>query len=219
MLIFIIIPAYNEEKTIGDVIVSLLEAGYQNIVVVNDGSTDKTAQAVESYPVYLINHIVNLGQGAALRTGTDFVLEKGADIIVHFDADGQHQAKDIEKLVAAINSGYDLGLGSRFLGGRQSIPWSKKYFILKPGIIFNWIFTGLKLTDAHNGFRALSRLAAQKIKITQNSMAHSTEIPAEIKKHNLNFMEVPVDILYQNYGQGLSGGVKIIFDLLKKNFL
>lgn len=216
MSVFIVIPAYNEQKRIEQVIKDLLTFGYENIVVINDGSTDQTEQIIKKYPVHFLEHAINLGQGAALSTGTQYALEQGAEIIIHFDSDGQHQAQEIKKFVAKIKEGHDAVLGSRFLHEKQHIPWSKKYFILKPAIWVNFLLTGLKLSDAHNGFRALNRQAAQKIRITQNRMAHNTEIPAEINFHNLKYTEIPVEIKYFEYGQNWKSGIKIIFDLLKQ---
>ncbi|HUT21859.1 MAG TPA: glycosyltransferase family 2 protein [Candidatus Bipolaricaulota bacterium] len=213
--VIIVLPAYNEEKTIAAVIEDLLRADFQEIVAIDDGSSDNTLEVLKKYPVHCLAHKINCGQGASLRTGTEMALALGADIIVHFDADGQHQVKDIEKFVEAIESGHDIAIGSRFFGENQNIPFTKKWFILKPGILFNWFFTGLKLTDAHNGFRAMSRLAAQKIKITQNRMAHNTEIPSEIFRHGLKYAEVPVEIIYKEYGQTFRGGINIIVDLIK----
>jgi len=217
--IFIVIPAFNEEKTIANVIENLLQANYSNIIIVDDGSADQTLKIVKKYPVYLCKHAINCGQGAALRTGNELALKKNADIIVHFDADGQHKVEEIQSFIKAIESGYDIAIGSRFLSVKQNIPFTKKYFIHKPAIFINWFFSGLKLTDAHNGFRALNRLAARKIHITQNRMAHNTEIPAEIVKHKLKHTEIPVEVIYKEYGQGLRGGINIIFDLLKQKIL
>jgi len=217
--VFIVIPAYNEEKTIAQVIEDLLRENYTNVVVVDDGSEDKTSQIIADYPVYVCEHKINCGQGASLRTGTEFALSQNAEIIVHFDADGQHQVKDIKKFVESMEKGYDIAIGSRFLNENQQIPFTKKYFILKPAILVNWFFCGMKLTDAHNGFRALNKNAAEKIKITQNRMAHNTEIPAEIVRNNLKFKEIPVNIVYREYGQNLRAGIDIILDLLKTKII
>ncbi|MCX6746112.1 MAG: glycosyltransferase family 2 protein, partial [Candidatus Parcubacteria bacterium] len=187
----------------------------QNIVVVNDASTDHTRKIVDTLGVYLLDHLVNRGQGAALQTGTEFALKKGAAIIVHFDADGQMQAKDIYRIITPILDGQaEIVFGTRFLGKKSKIPWTKKYFILKPALIFNWFFTGIKLSDAHNGFRALSRQAANAIKITQDGMAHATEILDQVRAHDLNYTEVPVEIVYNQYGQRFLSGFKIIRDLI-----
>jgi glycosyltransferase involved in cell wall biosynthesis len=212
--VWIIIPAHNEEKNIDNVLKGLKDLT-PNIAVVNDGSIDRTAEICKSFGVHVINHLVNRGQGAALQTGNEFALKKGAEIIVHFDADGQHQGRDIEKIIQPLlRREADIVFGSRFLDKKSKVPWFKKYFILKPAAFFNWFLTGLKLSDAHNGFRALSQKAAEKIKIEQDGMAHATEIMDQVRLHNLKYTEVPVEILYFDYGQGFASGLRIIADLV-----
>jgi polyprenyl-phospho-N-acetylgalactosaminyl synthase len=212
--VWVVIPAYNEAKNISGVISKLKEVT-ANIVIVDDCSKDNTAEIVKGLKVKLLQHIVNRGQGAALQTGTEYALSQGAEIIVHFDADGQMQVKDIEMVIAPIANGQaDIVFGSRSLDKKSQTPWSKKYFIHYPAIIFNWLFTGIKLTDAHCGFRALSKNAAEKIVITQDGMAHATEILDQVRQHDLKYQEVPVEILYHNYGQRFSSGFRIIRDLV-----
>lgn len=218
--LFVVLPAYNEEARIAKVIAEVKQYG-AHIVVVDDASSDRTVAVVERQGVEVLSHVVNRGQGAALQTGDEFALMHGADIIVHFDADGQHQAKDIPRVIQPVQEEVvDVVLGSRFLLKTASqIPWTKRFLILPLARWVNFLFTGLPLTDGHNGWRALSRAAAQKIIITQDRMAHNTEIPMLIKKHHLSYKEVPVEIIYHEYGQGFWDGVKILLDLLKRKFL
>ena len=213
---FIIIPAYNEEKNIAGVISDLV-ARYPEakIVAVDDGSKDNTAEMAQKAGAIVLRHLINRGQGAALATGTEYALSQGAEIIVHFDADGQFEARDVTALVESIKSGQvEAVLGSRFLSRSNHIPFSKKYFILPLARVVNFLFTGLWLSDAHNGLRALSRRAAESIKIEQDRMAHNSEIIAQVKKNNLKFIEMPVTVKYHRYGQGFFGGLKIIKDLI-----
>ncbi|MEA2065125.1 MAG: glycosyltransferase family 2 protein [Patescibacteria group bacterium] len=221
MRIFIIIPAFNEEKNIIAVIQNLKNRiPFAELVVVDDCSQDSTFQFVKKTDVAVLRHIVNRGQGAALQTGNEYALKNGADIIVHFDADGQHRVEDLEKIIKPIKDGEtDITLGSRFLNISSKIPFTKKYFILKPAVIFNRLFTGLKLTDAHNGLRAFSLEAAGKIKITQDRMAHATEIISEIKKSGLKYQEVPIKIIYNKYGQKFTDGFCIVKDLIFRKIL
>jgi len=210
---WVVVPAHNEQENIFGVLKSLLELT-PNIVIVDDASKDNTKNIVKSSKIFLLEHLVNRGQGAALQTGTEFALKQGAEIIVHFDADGQMQAKDIYRMIAPlINREADIVFGSRFLDKKSKIPAFKKYFILKPATWFNWFFTGIKLSDAHNGFRALSRKAAQAIKIRQDGMAHATEILEQVRLHDLKYQEVPVEIVYNQYGQRFASGFKILSDL------
>jgi glycosyltransferase involved in cell wall biosynthesis len=217
--IYVVIAAYNEELQIGAVLESLLKINKYNIIVVNDGSQDNTAQIVSRYPVILLSHRINRGQGAALATGTQYALSKSADIIVHFDADGQFLAQEIEKVIAPIIAGSaDVVFGSKFLQA-NSVPLLKKILLIKPAIIFNNLFTGIKLTDVHNGFRALSSRAASKINIRQDAMAHASEIVAQVKEQKLSYQEVPVTVIYKEFGQGLVGGLKILRDLFIKKII
>jgi glycosyltransferase involved in cell wall biosynthesis len=219
--VWIVIPAHNEQENIFGVIKSVQELT-PNIVVVNDASTDRTGEIVSAIggsasggKLFMLKHMVNRGQGAALQTGTEFALKNGAEIIVHFDADGQMQAKDIYRIINPIlDKQAEIVFGTRFLEKKSKIPWTKKYLILKPAVIFNWFFTGIKLSDAHNGFRALSRKAASSIKITQDGMAHATEILDQVRAHDLDYTEVPVEIVYNQYGQKFTSGFKIIRDLI-----
>lgn len=216
MSIFIIIPAYNEGKSIRLVVKSLLAAGYKDVLVVDDGSTDDTAMQARQSGALVVSHVMNLGQGAALQTGMTVAYDKRASIAIHFDADGQHRVEDIGSFIEKINEGYDVVLGSRFLAKKSVVPLTKKWLILKPAIWVNWLFTGVKLTDAHNGFRAMNRTALKHIQLYQNRMAHATEITAEISRHKLKYTEVPVEIVYHEYGQNMLGGIKIIIDLIKQ---
>lgn len=194
--VFAVVPAYNEEKRISKAIKDLKKYKY-NIVVVDDASVDGTVDVVKKFKnVILVKQKVNRGQGAALRVGIKRALKEGADIIITFDGDGQHQAKEIGELIAPIESGVaDISLGSRFLDKRTSMPLSRK-ILLGGSVWVERIFFGIKLSDAHNGFRAMSRKSAQKIKIKEDRMAHASEIIKEISRNSLRYTEVPVQIIY-----------------------
>jgi len=197
--IFVVIPAYNVEEMIDKVIKDLKNEGYRNIVVVDDGSSDKTYEVASKQGVYVLRHVINRGQGAALKTGIDFALSKGADIIVTFDGDGQHQAKDIKSMVTPIiRKEVEVTLGSRFLKNGSKIPFLRRVY-LKVGAYVLFLMYGIKLTDSHNGFRAFSRRAAEMIEIKADRMEHASEIPEQIKKKKIKFKELPVDIKYTDY--------------------
>ncbi|NCF75408.1 MAG: glycosyltransferase [Xanthomonadaceae bacterium] len=221
MNIFVIIPVFNEEKNIKAVIKDVKnEVPDSNIVVVDDCSNDNTIRVAKNQGIIVLKHIINRGQGAALQTGNKYAIQKKADIIVHFDGDGQHIAKDIKNIIQPIIDGEaDIVLGSRFLSIKDRVPMTKKFFILKPALFFNFIFTGLRLSDAHNGLRAMSKKATLKIEITQDKMAHNTEIISKIKKNKLKYKEIPVNIVYNEYGQNFFDGLKIIKDLFAKKIL
>ena len=216
---WIVVPAFNEEKVVGSVISRLLDY-FTNIVVVDDCSTDKTNGVSRDNGAIVIRHSVNLGQGAALQTGIDYALRMNANFIVTFDADGQHQVEDALKLVNAILSsdgGVDIVMGSRFLGIEPIGMPKAKRILLKLAVLFTLLTTGVRMTDAHNGLRVISSSAARKIQISQNGMAHASEIIHQIRRHKLNFSEIPVQVVYTQYslskGQRLSNSLKIVTDL------
>ena len=221
--IYIVIPAYNEENSISGVIKDLKEYKYHKIIIVDDGSTDNTLKVARQTGVIVIKHPINLGQGAALRTGMDLALELGADIIVTFDADGQHLAKDINKLIKPVTSNeVDIALGSRFMDNSSNTPWLKKV-LLKIGVILVFLMYGIMLTDTHNGLKAMSRLAAQKISIESRGMEHASEIIGKIKVNKIKFKEIPVTIRYSKYsikkGQRISNSLNIFIKMLTKWFI
>ncbi len=214
---FIIIPAYNEEKSIANVVKELKQNNYKNIIVIDDGSEDNTFKEAKKGNITVLKHILNRGQGAALKTGIDYALSNGADIIVTYDADGQHSPDDIKDIIKPIkNKKADITLGSRFLK-KNKIPFIRKLF-LKGGAFIIFLMYGIKLTDSHNGFRAMSRKAAEKIEIKSDSMEHASEILEEIKKKRLKYKEIPVTIRYTDYsikgGQKTLNSFKILFKMI-----
>lgn len=221
MTVFIIIPYYNEGKAILPVIEQLHNSGFYNVIIVNDGSGQSLQNLVFPGNVMLLSHILNLGQGAALQTGMEVAKLYEADIVVHFDADGQHQAMDIAALIQPLlDDKADVVLGSRFMKGAKSNMSPGRKLFLQIARVINFCFTGLLLSDAHNGLRALNKKALSKMVLTQNRMAHATEILSLIKKHELRWREVPVTILYTDYskqkGQKPVNAIHIFFDLLLK---
>ena len=216
---FIIIPAYNEKEAISKVLDGLATLGCP-VVVVDDGSLENIKDQVSKHKnVFYIRHKVNLGQGAALQTGIDFAVKQGAAYLVSFDADGQHSVADIPAILSpVVNGEADIVLASRFLvKGHHNASFLKK-IVLKTGRWVNYLFTGLYLSDAHNGLRAMNRLAAITIRISENRMAHATEIIAQIKKHKLRYKEVAANVVYTDYsrhkGQPVLNSLKIFFDLV-----
>jgi glycosyltransferase involved in cell wall biosynthesis len=192
-----VIAAYNEESRIAG---SVLDARpyVDAVVVVDDGGRDKTGEKAYEAGAHVLRHIMNRGQGAALQTGTTYALQKlGADIIVHFDADGQMKGSEIPMMMEPILKGEaDVVLGSRFLGKEAlNMPFMRRIMI-RLGVLFTITLSGIKVTDTHNGFRALSKYAAQEVRITLDRMAHASEILDLIKAKRLRYVERPVTIFY-----------------------
>jgi glycosyltransferase involved in cell wall biosynthesis len=209
-----VIPAYNEERTIAGVVAEVKNY-VDEAIVVDDGSSDGTAEQAKKAGALVYSHFINRGQGAALETGKKIALSRGADVIVTYDADGQFVAEEIKSMIKPVAEGKaDVVLGSRF--AKSDIPPVKRFF-LKGATIFTRLTSGLSLSDTHNGFRAFSREAAEKIKIEQNRMAHASEILEKIGKYNLRYEEVPVTVKYFSAqvrrGQSLPDYFKILFDL------
>jgi glycosyltransferase involved in cell wall biosynthesis len=196
--IWVVIAAWNEAAVIADVVAAVRAKSF-TVVVVDDGSEDKTSDEASRAGAYVLRHPVNLGQGAALQTGVKYAVTQGAEYVITFDADGQHSEDEIQMMVETLREKKaDIALGSRFIGKTVGIP-KLRVLTLKAAVYFTFLTTGLKLTDAHNGFRALTRECAMRLKIHQNRMAHASEIVAFIAWNKFSYVEVPVTITYSEY--------------------
>lgn len=202
-LIQIVIPAYNEEETIADVLKRIPSelSGYKiEPLIVVDGSTDNTDKIVERMGYRYVKHVLNLGQGDALRTGFEIALENGADIIVTMDADGQHLPEELERVIKPIINGEaDFVIGSRFLG-----KFEKESNIRYIGIkFFTWLInllTGIKITDCTSGYRAFSAEALKKLELREDRF-NAPELIIDAAKKGLRIKEVPVTIVRRKGGQ------------------
>ena len=193
--VYVIVAAYNEVASVGTVLRELVNAGYR-VVVVDDGSTDGTWNAVRLSGVVRLRHCVNRGQGASLQTGILAALQRDAEYIVTFDADGQHLTRDIELLLKPLVAGEcDIALGSRFMGTAVNIPWARR-ITLRLGVLFTGITSGVWLTDTHNGLRAFNANVARCLNLTLDRMAHASEIVHKIRINKLRYKEVGVTVQY-----------------------
>jgi polyprenyl-phospho-N-acetylgalactosaminyl synthase len=214
--VWVVIAAYNEARAIGLVLAGLAGLPYR-VLVVDDGSTDGTAHIAGHAGVEVLSHPINLGQGAALQTGIDYALLRGASHVVTFDADGQHRPEDIAALLTALAANdADFALGSRFRGGAIDLPALRR-LMLRAATWFTRRTTGLDITDVHNGLRAMTRRGAGRLRLRQNRMAHASEILHQIAASGLRYVEAPVTIQYSRYslakGQRASEFVVILLDL------
>lgn len=217
--IWIVIPAYNEESVIGDVIGGLRKAGYENILVVDDGSTDKTYERAKKAGAIALRHRLNRGKGAATKTGIEAAKLKDADIIVTMDGDDQHDPDDIDRLIDPIKKNHcDVVLGTR-LKNPKGMPSYK--------IVHNWIgnaivwyLYGLWVSDSQSGFRAYSHHAAEVIDTKTDRYEYDSEVIREIYKYRLKYREVPIEVRYTEYSMGkatkqsLMTGVKTLYRMI-----
>ncbi len=218
--VWLVIPLFNEGEVIGDVVTEAIET-FPNIVCVDDGSSDDSGAIARTAGARVVKHPINLGQGAALQTGFDYVLtDPRAAYAVTFDSDGQHRVEDALAMVERLRKGdLDVVLGSRFLDDRTK-PGALKRLVLKMAVVFTNMTSGVRLTDAHNGLRVFTTDALKRIRIRQNRMAHASEIVSQIGKANLRYEEMPVLIVYTDYsrgkGQSIWNSVNILVDLIMK---
>lgn len=215
---WVVIPLYNESSVIARV-VGELATHFDHIVCIDDGSTDDSAAVAAESGARVLRHPINLGQGAALQTGFDYVVgHDDARYLVTFDADGQHRVEDaMEMLDLAKADEVAIVFGSRFLDDRTNPGWMK-HVILKTVVWVTNLTTGLRLTDAHNGLRVIRADAARAIHLEQDRMAHATEIVLKLGRTKLPWKEHPVELLYTDYskakGQSVLNSVNILVDLL-----
>lgn len=216
--VWLVVPLYNEAQVVGDVIAAA-SLTFPKIVCVDDGSTDDSVRLAREAGAVVVHHPVNLGQGAALQTGFDYVMgDPDMRYAVTFDADGQHRVEDAVRMVQALrDEDVEVVLGSRFLGSTTRAGLAKRA-LLRLAVVFERMTTGLKVTDTHNGLRALTRTALEQIRIRQNRMAHGSEFLREIARSGLPFREEPVHIVYTDYtrskGQSMWNMVNIMNDLI-----
>jgi glycosyltransferase involved in cell wall biosynthesis len=213
----VVVPAFNEEARVATV-VSGLRVAFGRVVVVDDGSSDRTAELARAAGARVVRHPANLGQGAALQTGFAFALtDPDMRYVVTFDSDGQHRVEDAVALLAtARESGVDVVLGSRFLTPDTAVPAVRRV-VLRAGIAFTRATTRLDVTDTHNGLRVLTRHAVRQIDLTLSDMAHASQLLGLIAKHGLTWTEAPVVIDYadetRRRGQSNVNALNIVFDL------
>ena len=217
---WVIIPVYNEDQVIGQVVKDLLPT-FPHVVCIDDGSRDRSAAVAAAAGATVIRHPVNLGQGAGLQTGIEYV--RGftrAKYLLTFDADGQHRVEDgLAMVEQAEKENLAIVFGSRFLSSQTQVGWSKR-LVLKTAARVTARRTGLQLTDAHNGLRVLRRDAFEQVNLLQNRMAHASEIVAQLAETGLPWAEHSVFIRYTDYskakGQSLLNSINILTELLIK---
>ena len=230
MKVIALIPAFNEEATIAEVLVKT-KPFVDGMVVVNDGSTDRTAQIAQGQGAIVVSHVINRGLGAAVGTGFAAAKRWKADVVVTLDADGQHDAHEIQKFLAAIEAGADVVIGSRMLEisspsqgevGRGLMPFHRRVANTIGNLVTLLLF-GAWVTDSQSGFRVFTRYALGKIEVKTNRMEVSSELIAEAKRHQLKLVEVPIQAIYTDYslskGQNFFVGLKTVVKLVVRRLM
>jgi glycosyltransferase involved in cell wall biosynthesis len=223
-VVSIVIPAFNEERSIGNVIEDTTEVmdslgmAYE-IIVVDDGSTDSTKRIATGYKATVLSYEKNCGKGCAERKGFE---QAQGDIIVTIDADGAHRPKEISNLITPLFNGTDITAGSRFLG-RGEYKTSK--LNLLGNLLFNMsimLMTGKYVTDSQTGFRAFKKEALRKLNLESDGYDIETEITVKSLKNGFAFKEEPITVNRRKYSASklriLSDGAKIFKVMLKANF-
>jgi len=214
----VVVPVYNEASVLADVLAGLVSR-FEHVICIDDGSADASASIVSASGAHLIRHSVNLGQGAALQTGFEWVAGHTSFAhLVTFDADGQHDAGDAFRMLDVARSrDLDVVLGSRSTGSVAGQPRARRW-LLQAAVRFSRLTTGLELSDTHNGLRVLSRFAFERIELRQHGMAHASELEHQIARLRLSWGECPVSVSYTDYsrtkGQGNLNSINILADLL-----
>lgn len=215
----LVIPLYNEATVIGEVVRDARTV-FDHVICVDDGSTDGSADVAREAGATVLGHPINLGQGAALQTGIEFAIWADFQLVVTFDADGQHRLEDAVSMVEHARD-HDLAIvfGSRFLTEKVEAGFLKR-LVLKTAALVTRSTTGVRLTDAHNGLRLMRQDAAAQLDLHQDRMAHATEIVMQLVKTRLPWAEYPVEVRYTEYskakGQSLLNSVNILVDLVIK---
>ena len=216
--IYIAIPAFNEGEIIDKVISKIKSVGFDNIIVIDDGSSDETFLKASEAGVVVFKHLINRGKGAAVKTGIEAAKILSADIVITMDADGQHNPADAERMIDLIHSGYDVVLGTRLKKGK-GMP-SYKILANYLGNFFTWLIYGLWVSDSQSGFRAYSKKAIYLIDTKTNRYEYDSEIIKEIKRNKLKFVEVPIEVHYTEYSmnkkhkQNLKNGLKTLIKMI-----
>jgi glycosyltransferase involved in cell wall biosynthesis len=215
---FIVIPIYNEQSVIHDIVTGLLSHNYKNIIIIDDGSTDDVALKISTVPVYYARHLINRGKGSAVRTGMKIAKQKHSDCVVTIDGDGQHSIEDITTLIEKINQGYDIALGVRSFNTKE-MPFIKVLANRIANIVIYVLF-GLKVKDSQSGFKAYSKKALDLIHTSFDSYEHESEILSKIRQHRLSYAEVPIKTIYTTYSQtkarrqNITNGFRMIYKMI-----
>jgi glycosyltransferase involved in cell wall biosynthesis len=227
---YIVIPAFNEASAIGDVIDEIRSVGFENIIVVDDGSLDGTYSIAKQKQCIALKHLINRGKGAATQTGIDAAKLLKAEVVVTVDGDGQNNANDIESLITPIyEEGYDAVLGSRLMTKNEGMPFSR-VVLNKIANMVIFFFYGIYVSDSQSGFRAYSRKASKLINTTMDRYEFDSEVLHIIKLADLKFTQRPISVRYTDHsrnkykelnfqGQNITNGVKMFLKMIIRSIM
>lgn len=221
--VYIVMPCFNEAPVLASVLDMVRSrVPVSNVIVVNDGSSDGSGSIAESYACHVVHHRLNRGLGAALQTGFALAQSIGAEIVVTFDADGQHHIDDVPALVGRIREGKaDMVIGSRFLD-RKRMPLHRRFFNWL-GNCVTWLFHGAWVSDSQSGLRAFSKEALVQMRMSANTMDISSEFIREVHRLRLRVVEVPIRPVYTAYslgkGQSFMGGVRTLTKIILRKYM
>ncbi len=220
MKTIVVIPAFNEETTLPAVLERVVPV-VDEVIVVDDGSSDTTSQVARDGGALVVRHVINRGLGASLGTGFAAALARGGEAIICLDADGQHDPDDIPRFVEALQHGADVVIGSRLLDPQGMPP--QRQLANWVGNLVTFVLFGAWVTDSQSGYRAFRRRALQQIEIKTNRMEVSSEIIAETRRHGLRLVEIPIEAIYTEYslskGQSFIVGLKTLGKLVLRRLM
>lgn len=216
--ITVILPAYNESSVIQKVIQSIVDYGIENVIVIDDGSTDETAKIATRAGAWVYSHIINRGAGAAFQTGINLARQKQWPYVAFMDSDGQHNPRDLDQLVQKMEtSRCDLVIGSRFLQKNKEIPYIRIFFNKIANLLTN-IFCKNNYTDTQSGFRLFNQRAIERINLKLDGFGYCSEMIIEGEKADLKIAEIPISVHYSTYsiskGQDFQNGISTAINLL-----
>ncbi len=218
--ILVVIPAFNEGTVIADVVLRVIDEGYLNVLVINDGSVDQTSEEARRAGAVVVSHMVNRGAGAGAQTGIAYARKHQISYIVQIDADGQHFPEDIRDLSSAMEmESADIVIGSRFMNPNKDIPVIRVIYNKLSNVFTNWFCTRW-YSDTQSGFRMLNRAAIETIDLHIDGFGYCSEMIILGEKSGLKITEVPIRVAYTAYsmskGQDLYMGINTAMNILWK---
>lgn len=214
--VFVILPGFNEEQRVKSTIKSIEKEGFKNIVFVDDGSSDSTIKQAMQTNAIILKHVINLGKGAATKTGCDFAIKNGAKVLILMDSDGQHEAKDIARFVRALKN-KDIVFSFRQFS--KSMPITMRLGNIFLSKMSKFLFS-LDIKDTQAGFRAMTAETYSKVRWSSSDYGMESEIIAKASKHKLRYDEIEIKTIYHDTHKGTTpiDGIKILFNMIRFKF-